>query len=61
MAKAIEQKKNSGTVEETKLDIRDVVTTTYGGRRNDVVMVVLRAMCMVISVVSLLLMAGLAQ
>ncbi|CAN7069653.1 unnamed protein product [Brassica oleracea var. botrytis] len=62
MAKATEQKKNSITVGETKLDIRDVVTTTYdednrhGGTRNDVAMVVLRAMCMALSAVSLLLM-----
>ncbi|KAF3512432.1 hypothetical protein F2Q69_00003487 [Brassica cretica] len=62
MAKATEQKKNSLTVGETKLDIRDVVTTTYdednrhGGTRNDVAMVVLRAMCMSLSAVSLLLM-----
>ncbi|KAF8048098.1 hypothetical protein N665_2679s0008, partial [Sinapis alba] len=63
MAKATEQKQNSPlTMEETKLDIRDVITTTYdednshGGRRNDVAMVMLRAMCMAVSAVSLLLM-----
>lgn len=66
MAKAAEQKQNSTVViEETKLDIRDVVntTTTYGednghggGRRNDVAMVVLRAMCMAVSAVAVSLM-----
>lgn len=62
MAKVTEQKQNSLTVEETKLDIRDVVTTRYeeddrhGGRRSDVAMVVLRAMCMAVSAVAVLLM-----
>lgn len=62
MAKAAEQKQNSTVmVEETKLDIRDVVhtATTYGedgGRRNDVAMVVLRAICMVVSMVAVVLM-----
>ncbi|KAF8062849.1 hypothetical protein N665_1191s0004 [Sinapis alba] len=64
MAKATEQKQNSRTVEETKLDIRDVVTiaTTYGednrhgDRRNDVAMFMSRAMCMAVSAVAVLLM-----
>ncbi|KAJ4897928.1 CASP-like protein 3A1 [Raphanus sativus] len=62
MAKVTEQKQNSLTVEETKLDIRDVVTTRYeeddrhGERRGDVAMVVLRAMCMAVSAVAVLLM-----
>ncbi|KAJ0264227.1 CASP-like protein 3A1 [Hirschfeldia incana] len=64
MAKATEQKQNSQTVEETKLDIRDVVptATTYGevnrrgGRRIDAAMFVLRAMCMAVSAVAVSLM-----
>ncbi|WZZ62007.1 hypothetical protein YC2023_062114 [Brassica napus] len=64
MAKATEQKQNSQTVEVTKLDIRDVITTAttygedkrHGGRRNDVAMFVLRAMCMAVSAVAVSLM-----
>ena len=58
MAKATEQKQDSQTVEVTKLDIRYVITTatTYGGRRNDVAMFVLRAMCMAVSAVAVSLM-----
>lgn len=65
MAKATEQKQISQTVEDTKLDVREVVhtaTTTYGqdnrhgSRRNDVAMVVLRAMCMAVSTVAVSLM-----
>ncbi|ESQ48302.1 hypothetical protein EUTSA_v10021518mg [Eutrema salsugineum] len=64
MANGTEQKQNSQTILETKLDIRDVVTTAttygednrHGGRRNDVAMVVLRAMCMAASAVAVSLM-----
>jgi len=66
MAKAAEQKQNPTVASaETKLDIRDVVNTaiTYGednrhggGRRNDVAMFVLRAMCMAVSTVAVTLM-----
>ncbi|CAN8259123.1 unnamed protein product [Cochlearia groenlandica] len=66
MAKAAEHKQqNSQTVQDTKLDIRDVVAikaTTYGEdshharRRDDVAMVVLRGMCMAVSTVAVILM-----
>ncbi|KAL0899761.1 hypothetical protein Bca101_083722 [Brassica carinata] len=64
MAKATEQKQNSQALEETKLDIRDVVTTAttygedngHGGRRSDVAMFMLRAMCMAASAVAVSLM-----
>lgn len=71
MAKATEQKQNSQTfdstvaVKETKLQIREVVptATTYGEdnrhsltRRNDVAVVVLRAMCVAVSTVAVSLM-----
>nr|AAB63647.1 cell division protein FtsH isolog [Arabidopsis thaliana] len=66
MAKAAEQKQNPTVASaEAKLDIRDVVNTaiTYGednrhggGKRNDVAMFVLRAMCMAVSTVAVTLM-----
>ncbi|VVA97827.1 unnamed protein product [Arabis nemorensis] len=60
MAKATEQKQNSLTVEETKLDVHEVTTygedNRHGSRRNDVAMVVLRAMCMAVSTVAVSLM-----
>lgn len=60
MAKATEQKKNSQTVEETKLDVHEATTygenNRHGSRRNDVAMVLLRAMCMAVSTVAVSLM-----